>query len=332
MAKNRIRAVLDQIEADDIGKFDLACQFNTLRMLDKNTFVIKDFEDNDHKFTLSPTAFNQLFSKIGIPPGYAEKTPTELLIPHYRYFHGLASAKRDSEVLIRGKKLNGGGNRMRALLSDRYSILDNRPVAESIVSVLPNNVDIESIHLTEDRFDTRFIFKDYKLDAGTSPDGSPNVFYIGVHVTNGETGNSGTRLELLIYEEWCSNGAVRRFNSKPLFSKRHIGEMTLENDFREAVRLVEREADINLGLMRAAVKDKVQTPYEVLGNLFDRHKNVFRKMDRDNVIEAYNFRPISNRYGMVSAITQAAHKRNNYEDRLSMELVAGDLLTKKISL
>jgi len=156
---------------------------------------------------LQRNAERQLATFTGIPQKYYDRMPETLRAWNVNHWLKSEHSKRMVRTI--------DGN-CRALLSDRYRVIDNAPVVESVLPVLAERQDMQivSSHIGEDRFYLKALFPRTQLDVGV---GDP--VQAGLVISNSETGNGSFRIELLIFRLVCLNGMVTNSSLK----KYHVG-------------------------------------------------------------------------------------------------------------
>ena len=333
-------AILDKIIEDDQGKFDFRCKLSDIKLdLEANALDRKFIINGSSEyagliytdFIATSNSYGQIMNRFNIPAAYAIKVPPTLLEPHFEYFKKKATeANPDKEIFVRAKNQSDGTVTLRAVLSDRYATLDNKHVVSEFKSALEGVAyTVKDYHITEDMFNARIVLDDCCVDGGIGPDGKPNKFYAGLHIINGETGNYPASLELIIYEQWCTNGCVRRFDSKAIFARRHIGEADLISEFRLAIAKAMINAQESIQMLLETKSQTFPDPLMKLNDVMDRDRRLFSEEVRPKVIEAWESRPEPTKYGIISAITQTA-QIFDYERRLEFERFAGKLMGARI--
>ncbi len=323
--------MLEKIHQDDAGKYDFTTNLRDIDFNDSNgRFVMKNNNGDEMEYDLTTNAYNQIMSKVGIPAQYARKLPFHLLKTNFDYWKKKIGEK---EMFIRAKKLNEENDLVRAFLSPKYNVLDNKHVVDAFTKNISRDKYIcTNYNITDDMFNARIILKDFEYNNVSGPDGKPNKFFAGLHITNGETGNYSVNIDMIIWELWCQNGAIRRFGGKSILSKKHSGnDFSLVEKFNEALSEAKDNAGETMELFVNAKTEEVKQPIITLTQLMARRKEIFRDNFRQAVIDAYEQRPEPTRYGIISALTQAAQQLP-YDRRIEVEKVAGDIMTKAIRI
>lgn len=321
---DRFEKLLKQMAEDDKGKFDFQADLKNIRMDSKeNGFVVRTGLD-EIPFDMTNNAFSQMMTMLGIPVHYARKLPWELLQANFEYWKEQVGEK---DLFIRAKHLSEGQNRVRAFLTPSYNVLDNRHVLEAFQTYMDRGrYKVVEFHLDDDHFNSRLVFPGLVRNDIAGPNGKTNPFFAGLHISNGETGRFSVTVDLIIYEQWCSNGAVRRFSGRSLVQRKHIGQdISLVDLLANRMSGVELMAEQAMEQFTKTAKVEVKHPIDYLQRFMQSHSDSFPKEFREAVIRAYEMRPMRNLYGVVSSLTQAAQVLP-VERRMDVEVLAGKLV------
>lgn len=335
-SKNKnFEKVVSDVVLDDTGKYDKQVEMSSISLARGSVPGGIEIINGDEveTFDTTPFAYNQLMSKVGIPATYARKCPVEMLAPHFDYWKKkYLDENEGAKILLRAKDAGDSNKKVRAFLSSRYGIMDNKDVIDAFKGVIAgSNYTVQDYKIAEDSLNVRVLLDDIYLDAGLAPDGSPNCFFAGIHIINGETGNNNARLDLIIHEKWCTNGATRPTGGKPLFSKRHIGSAAdLVSGFNDAISIAKAEGGRQVQLFSESKLEVFTDPTTVLANLLERKPLLFTEGMRNKIVEHFKQRPDASKYGVISAITRSAQDYD-YDVRLEMERYAGSILDMRLA-
>jgi hypothetical protein len=272
------------------------------------------------------TGFSQFCNRFGMPTAYAKKCLSEdprLFTDHMS--HWLTKAD-DKNMLLRTYNVDGH-HKIRAVLSDRYGIMDNYAIARSISEDLSTfkAADIQGSGVTSDYFDLRFRFPEFKETVGKLNDGKTDDWVMpGVHVRNSETGLAKLIVSFYIDRLVCSNGMTRSTNASN-FTRRHIGRM--EIDVNERIHGVmdnwEQPYMEMVEAMRSSKEEKVDVHQFFTNRLADK----VSKAQGERIQKAWFEEPGETRHHLVQAITAAARDTKDWGERLEMENFASLMLT-----
>ena len=129
-------------------------------------------------WTLKPWAFSQLAAKLFIPFNYLEKCPNSLREENVNFWLKLQS----KPFLLRTKP---SSLTIRAVLSNKYSILDNLPLFKVARKLLKNKATLFDSYLDELRFVMKYKFNDIES--------------VGLLFINSEVGLHSVQLYPVVY-------------------------------------------------------------------------------------------------------------------------------------
>lgn len=290
-------------------------------------YVPDRFQDMREK-VMSKHAMNQLCTKIGVPVRYMEKCISEGHI-------GLAATNINAWVDQYGRNLfiREYGDRIRAVLSDRYMVLDTPVILDSLVSLIdPDEFSVKGYFISEERFHARIVLNEMLKISGED-------LFAGIQVDSSDVGRSMINIQFLVYKQVCTNGLIVAHADFELFKKRHLGasQVNFEEEFQEAFNRLPELIDTVPQMVKTAnqfdnaydmselvIEDTERKPTRVERILRDRHR--FSNKEVNTVLEVMKRGdyPVS-RWGFVNSITDAA-KQFTLERRLEMEKVAGQIL------
>jgi hypothetical protein len=207
----------------------------------------------------------------------------------------------------------------RAILSNRYSIIDNKPVYEELKDVLrersyhltSHHVDYEGMHL---RFlNQERIYRLKHLDLNEEIMG-------GFHVRNNEVGFGTLRLDAIIYRLVCKNGMVVPHQSS-MMRKRHVGGMDYTN-LGAALRQAEDgmsesvEAFMNTALIQMNLQQRDWLHLQRVYGIPDKEARPIQRLYEEDEATTGTL------FGLVNAITLFAQS-TGVERRFQLEIIAG---------
>lgn len=283
--------------------------------------------------TLTEYALGQLCNKLGIPSAYmqrclnAGKTFYEDDEPNV--FNALAvhnlstwtNQYKGSSVLVRNYQ-----DKVRGVLSNRYSICDTPTILDVIGDSLPvDDYKIKGYYLSPERFHLRLVGD--KLDI-------PNEdLFSGIQIDSSDVGRSTLVVHYMIYKQVCTNGLVVSRGDGILFKQKHlsIDPQTFKNGLSVALENIPSLNKWSKTLIEEAMtKNEVnfdRISDDKMKDLIDKVKSLtsFDERTCKKTIELMKTKYTHNRWGMINAITEMAQ---NYtlERRLDLEKVAGGLL------
>lgn len=155
----------------------------------------EELEASDIDADFSESALGQLLNKVQVPVQFYKRCPIDLQIANFRYFNSIY----EKDYLFRFNDAVKKGH-VRAVLSDRYSVIDDLDLFDIIFEVLQNRTDVSYRCLQYDDRITQLIinFNDCKGEYGGQE------YTAGLSITNSETGHSSVWVEPIVHTRNCS--------------------------------------------------------------------------------------------------------------------------------
>ena len=271
--------------------------------------------DNNEDIGITPYAFSQLCTKLGVPTQYMKKCIevgfSPLVIDNINSWLDYFGHKK---LLIRKY-----GEVSRGILSDKYSICDT-PEILSVISQsgILKNMDLNSYVINPSRFHARFVGDKMKIVG--------EDLFAGIQIDSSDVGRSKLDIKFLVYKQICTNGLVLPKEAGTVYEQKHIGidptKMvgTLKESFNsfstkvtDAISFIEKAKDIRIkdtDSIIHMIKNGTKVGDEAVNDIFDVAS------------EHYDMSV----WGIVNAITEVSQKYT-LEHRIIMERYAGGLLT-----
>ena len=301
-----------RIADSDLGKKDIYSPANSLTVnkhgnllvcanaKKKGFFVINNFAFSD-------LALSQLCTKLNIPARYLRKCKEDD-VDLFRDNLNHWLDKTDDTYLLRTK-----GNYLRAVLSDKYSILDNKTIIDNLPAL-----SVKDLYLDDHYFNLRCVFKE-KLFMGKKND----PVFAGVNIVNSEVGLRRVSVDVCLYRQVCSNGLIVSLDHDNLFSQRHffVKEDTLEERLKVACEKALEVGSSYLEKFKATQDVKLPSDQDELENFVVKMLDGYPEEFIDNVIADSE----DNVFSLINAITNNA-KKLNYTGRYAAEKLAGRLV------
>lgn len=285
---------------------------------------------------LQPLAHNQLADYVGIPQRYYQKMQddkSELLCLNVNHWLAQRSGER--------RMVRSMGDRVRAILSDRYRRLDHEDVAEAAFPVLMDsqNIELISADITDRKLYLKAVFPRTEAEVKKG-----DVVQAGVVISNSEVGLGALTVEPLIYRLICLNGAIMADSA---FRKMHVGSRYASDvDMAQIFRDSTREADDRALLMAmqdmiraaskeafAAMVDKMReaagsppltAPRPAVELLAKR--NGLSISEQDSVLEHLIRGSDYTLWGVANAVTAAANDIEDYDRATELQYLGGRLI------
>jgi hypothetical protein len=173
--------------------------------------------------------------------------------------------KRTFNVRIRHD--DEGNDVVRAIVSERYGVIDNHEAMEMVSNALPSLNDALASHLFNDGDDIfgNILLPDYMK---SEPDSD---YGVGIAFRNSEIRNSTFKISPFLFRAICLNGMIwGRRNSEISINQKHLGTIDKDNirlQVREAVILALSEGNDILTLMNLTKQVKVKNVHQVIAKV-----------------------------------------------------------------
>ena len=344
----RLPEVAERLHADDAGKWDMVTRRDDLRMQEGRLIV--PAPSGARGLDLSTWATGQFCSRLGIPASYFRKCPTDLQDVQANHWlanlRGMAAQPEDcssgtdawedggrprcqrSEALAPAGaqperwRLRARDETLRAVVSDRYSPLDNTVLWDQLRNQVPRNYRVDWFGLSDEGLHLRLVDPERCREVLPGDDLS-----IGIHVANSEVGGRALSVEALVYRLVCTNGLIRRVGGKSLLRQRHIhiSTLRLEAALAEATHRALEEAEGFLHLLKTATL----TPLADVGAAIEQLGSRWMlSQSTQEVVKTALLREVPSQqetlYGLINAFTYTAQAMPD-EARYDLEVLAGHL-------
>ncbi len=324
-----IGTLIKELERQKETSLDMIVDSRSLKAAPDGETVV-ELEIPEHgRFPLTPWAHLQVAEKLGIPKRYYDRMITagkaELLADNINAWLG----EKDRRLL---RVLDG---QIRAVLSDRYRIMDNYDLLYLSMEEFrkKETVEIYKAEVTETMLYLKAI--DRTLTAEIT---RGDIIYGGLIIRNSEVGASAFRVETFILRKICSNGLIGEHSLK----KVHLGKQTLEIgeiDWSDETRELEDKAlwakarDIIrltfdnsifsswVKKMRESTEIAIEKPTKAVNNV--ARLASLSEEQRDDLLAYFSEHT---KYGLVNAVTSLARETKNVDEQIRLEGFGGKLL------
>lgn len=294
---------------------------------------------NADPFRCTRTFHNQAAEKLGIPIRYYNRMLSENTALLSQNVNAWLRTGGDRHFTLRTFQ-ETTGNTARALLSDRYRIVDHLQVADTIEDVLGNTdgIILKSSGLTEDRLFYKYVFPKVEGEIRKG-----DAVQAGFIISNSETGLGACSIIPMIYRLVCTNGLVVGITTVG-FRKFHIGKTRkLENDINiyaeeyedtllpDKIRafietqLTEETFSEYFDAMRRAAEIKAETDPKTLLERASK-KLGLNGNEMKLVLEHYNEDADHTLYGLSNAVTRASQDVEDYGRASELEALGWTVL------
>ena len=329
LTKTRLDEVIERVEDDQEGKADYILPINNLhvdpfknRVEFVKTTEVEGPVARDIPFELTDWAEGQFLSRLGMPAQYMRKVREEdpkLYADHVNLWAGKAEGKIRLRARIRGEV-----GVVRGVVSDKYSVLDNDAVIDTLTKILQgreNDYQIETFFMDDRRLHLRLTYVDLTKPLGRLPGGKFDYMRIGTDIVNSEVGASSFNITKMIWRLICDNG-LRGWDKEDSFVQRHIHLRPIEFQGRVADAMVNQlqAGQEFLAELERTQEQQIENPFSVIGKL--AQDGGFSRSFADKAKES--FEGDDTAYGVINSFTRAARDLPN-ERRLEAEKFAGKL-------
>ena len=249
-----------------------------------------------------------------------------------------SNGKEPRNFRIRVRQNEAGDDVVRAIVSERYGVIDNHEALEMIINALPSDIsDVLASHIHHDGDDLfgNALIPDYMK---SEPDSD---YGVGIAFKNSEIRNSTFKVSPFLFRAICLNGMIwGRSNSEITVNQKHMGKIDLvelQQEVRHAISVALTQGNDLLTLMGYAKKVKVENPLAVIAELSRAREAKFtieqgkawHKGYLDSLQEAKGDVHDKSAFGIVNGLTRSAQ---NYTGatREHMETVASLILAPAI--
>jgi Domain of unknown function (DUF932) len=320
--------LLDQQES----KRDFHAKTKTLNMLPSGQFRL---ETKDEEVLMPATGYahGQMASKLSIPKVYYDrmlKNSPQLLSENVNHWLG----QSEDTSLVRSLR-----GQMRAVLSDRYRIIDNHDLLAMVlpeISEMGQGMKIASCQVTDSKMYLKVI--NTEIEAAISV-GDP--VQAGFILSNSEIGNGSVSIEPFIYRLVCTNGMILKDHRQ---RKNHVGRVTenhdlyaidtlaaIDNTFKLKLRDLVQNA-ISITTFRAAVEDlRISQTSIITGSPVKAveltAKAIGLNESESGLVLNHLIRSGDlSKFGMLNAVTRTAEDVESYDRATEIERLGSEVL------
>jgi hypothetical protein len=241
--------------------------------------------------------------------------------------------KRTFNVRIRHD--DEGNNVVRAIVSERYGVIDNHEAMEMVSNALPSLNDALASHLFNDGDDIfgNILLPDYMK---SEPDSD---YGVGIAFKNSEIRNSTFKISPFLFRAICLNGMIwGRMNSEINVNQRHMGKIDLGDlqlQVTQAIKVALTQGNDMLTLLGYAKQVKVTNPVAVIAQLARDEKmtieqgKLWHKGYLDSLHELHGDVHEKSAFGIINGLTRSAQDYTG-ASREEMETLASKILAPAI--
>ena len=245
------------------------------------------------------------------------------------------SGKEPRDFRVRVRHDDEGNDVIRAIVSERYGVIDNSEAMDMVVNALPSLKDALASHIFNDGDDIygNVLLPDHMK---SEPDSD---YGVGIAFRNSEIRNSTFKISPFLFRAICLNGMIwGRQNSEITVNQRHMGKIDL-NELQEqvtiAVKVAVTQGNDLLTLMSLSKQVKVENPLATIALLARDQKmtieqgKLWHKGYLDSLHEANGHVHENTAFGIVNGLTRASQDYKG-SMREQMETQASFILAPSI--
>ena len=290
---------------------------------DFNGLQFTDDSGVRHINPLTRHSLSQLCAKLGVPVRYIQSCID-------KGYPDLAADNINAWLDEYRKSLfiRTYGDRVRGVLSDRYTTLDSPEVIEVCEDTFGDDFKVKGMYVSEERLHLRIVQKNMLKIKGED-------LFAGVTIDSSDVGRSILCVRFFIYKQVCTNGLCISEGMGSIFAQRHVG--ISKDEFKEGLVSSLQSVHVLIPTFMDALKCANSYDKELIDyDSFDEEKRgrfvsrirALTKLPEDGVEKVletmYNKYSVS-RWGFVNSITEVAQDYT-LERRLELENVAGKIL------
>lgn len=290
-----------------------------------NIVALKNnFEEFEQPITTH--AFYQLLQKANMPRRYFERLRQErqhrLIRNNVTY--NMTKKDPDKKLFIRTANIDGD-KKVRAVLSDKYSAIENEELLEIIYENIEDEGSITSYYNDFKTMFLRIVFE--KIDHKQAYVG--DELACGILITNSEVGTCGIRIAPTVLRLVCNNGmtAWKTLGNKNNYYRKHIGldKDELYDFAAVAINKAKKKATEQSKLLKKSKETKLEKGETVIENIL-KDKNITKSIvEKTKEIWNTEWDSKNNLYAVINSITRVARDLN-IDDKIHVESVVGDYL------
>lgn len=357
LARGALVDLAKKLEALKESTRDVVADTRDVGMTEDGALVVRT-NGEPYAYPLSRHAHSQLAEKTGIPFRYYDRM--------FEAGQGRLAATNvntwlQSEPERRLVRVADG--RVRAILSDRYRVLDNYDLALLTADrALQHGAEVLECSLTETRMSVKITLpnarekigeltrqvraahaNDHWVRRGSVMDLDADYVVPGLMVSNSEVGSAAFRVEPFALRLVCWNGLI----AEQTLSRVHLGSRLEAGEvvYSDATRKLDDQAlwakvgDVidstfnpdsfraMLGNLRASTEIEIRKPVEVTDAVA---RNLALTQEKKELLLRYFTVEGHTLYGLVNGVTRLAQDEQDPDAQIELERAAGELLAHPV--
>ena len=278
---HNIKEMLQQVNDDGEYKKDFVVNLKALTVKESaRTFPAVQVLEKDEALQLTDHSLNQLCGRLEIGTQYINKClpVSQSLVAHNLNFW--ISNNKDRDVMLRTYENWHKTKNVRAILSNRYKIIDAHHVLNPALNKMMDlGAEFKYSHYNGDRLNVTATLP--KLEGEVQKD---DIVQGGITITNSEIGDGCLLIQPFIYRLVCTNGMVAPSLLNRFF-QRHVGKI-----------IIHPEKDTQW----VSIIDKMQKQIELVSNPEVFQENLQKLKDATNEnISSHKIVEVTKRHGIT---------------------------------
>ena len=328
------------LKAQDANKVDVVKPESAIRLKDASTLLdgtplTKSGMNSLRLFTDIPSSMISFMDERGYSDELVKFVNDEL---NRREQDWSNKGKDSREFRVRTRHDDDGNPVARAIVSERYGVIDNLEAMEMIIDALPSKDAIKDAlasHLHNDGDD---MFGNLLLpdNIKSEPDSD---YGVGIAFRNSEVRNSTFKVSPFLFRAICLNGMIwGRQDSSIKVNQRHMGNIDkqeLREEVRRAIVVALSQGNDLLTLLGHSKHVEVKNPEQVIAQLSRDNKmtiaqgKLWHKGYLESLQEVSGHAHDRTAFGIVNGLTRSAQQYTG-STREQMETIASAILAPAI--
>ena len=328
---------IDKVKDQSEAKYDVVKPESDVRLQDTHTLIdgtplTKSGLNSLRLFTDIPSSMISFLEERGYSEELVKYVNDELDLRERDW----ANNGKDPRVFrLRIRKDENDNDIVRAIVSEKYGVIDNHEAMEFIADALPTLEQALASHIFNDGDDIygNVLLPDFMK---SEPDSD---YGVGIAFRNSEIRNATFKVSPFLFRAICLNGMIwGRSNSEIQINQKHFGKIDtveLRKEVRHAINVALNQGNDLLSLMNHAKNVKVTNPLSVIAqlardnNMTKAQGKIWHKGYLDSLEEETGDHNENTAFGIVNGLTRSARNYNG-PMREQMETVASYILAPAI--
>ena len=329
-------AIVKQAE----NKFDIVKPESAIRLKDANTLLdgtplTKGGLNSLRMFTDIPSSMLSFLEERGYGDHMVTFVNDELSRRETEWNN---KGKDAREFRVRTRHDDDGNTVARAVVSERYGVIDNAQAMEILINALPSSSDLKDILASHVFNDGDDMFGNLLLPdmMKSEPDSD---YGVGIAFRNSEIRNATFKVSPFLFRAICLNGMIwGRQNSEIKVNQRHMGKIDLnelQTQVTRAVAVALTQGNDLLTLLGHSKQVEVKNVEQTIAQLSRDNKltimqgKLWHKGYLDSLHETAGHQHDKTAFGIVNGLTRSAQEYTG-STREQMETLASSILSPAI--